>query len=97
MSCASVKVWMGHGGSRQRQIRTNHLTKVTRAKHGASCSTRRPWPTANPTGRAGGLQLTRLDAEHQPLLVIDLHIEHVHVGNIEDGISSGTNAHPNHT
>ena len=42
--------------------------------------------------------LTRLDGQHQPLLVVDLHINDVHVGNIEDGIGPGrTNAHPNHT
>jgi hypothetical protein len=41
------------------------------------------------TGRAGGLHLTRLDGEHQPLLVVDLNIEDVHVGNIEDGIGPG--------
>jgi hypothetical protein len=41
------------------------------------------------TARTGGLQLTRLDGQHQPLPVIDLHINNVHVGNIEYGISSG--------
>jgi hypothetical protein len=44
------------------------------------------------TGRAGGLRLTRLDGEHQPLLVVDLHIKDVHVGNIEDGICPGAPA-----
>jgi hypothetical protein len=33
--------------------------------------------------------LTRLDGQHQPLLVVDLHINDVHVGNIEDGIGPG--------
>ena len=41
------------------------------------------------TGRAAGLHLTRLDGEHQPLPVINLHINDVHAGNIEDGIGSG--------
>jgi hypothetical protein len=39
--------------------------------------------------RAGGLQLTRLDSQHQPLPVINLHIKDVHVGNIEDRIGPG--------
>ena len=43
----------------------------------------------DPTCRACGLRLTRLDGDHQPLLVVDLNIEDVHVGNIEDGIGSG--------
>lgn len=51
-------------------------------------------PTPQP--RAAGLQLTELDGQHQPLLVVDLHIEDVHVGNIEDGIGPGAPA-PNHT
>jgi hypothetical protein len=40
----SLDVAVGHIGSRQRQIRFNHRTTVTRAKHGASCTTwtRRP-------------------------------------------------------
>ena len=46
----------------------------------------------HPAGRAGRLQLTRLDREHQALLIIDLHIEDVHVGNIEDRIGPGTPA-----
>jgi hypothetical protein len=38
-----------------------------------------------------------LDAEHQPLLVVVLHIDDVHVGNIEDGIGPGAPARtPNH-
>ena len=45
-----------------------------------------------PTCRACRLQLTRLDGEHQPLLVIDLNIEDMHVGNIEDGIGPGAPA-----
>jgi hypothetical protein len=54
-----------------------------------------PVPTAvagrhNPTSRAGCVQPTRLHREHQPLLIVDLHIEEVHVGNIEDGIGPGT-------
>src|SRR5687768_4940292 len=42
--------------------------------------------------RTAGLQLTRLDGEHQPLLVVDLHIKDVHVGNIEDRICPGAPA-----
>jgi hypothetical protein len=38
-----------------------------------------------------------LDGEYKPLLVVDLHIEDVHVGNIEDGTGPGASAHPNHT
>jgi hypothetical protein len=44
------------------------------------------------TCRTCGLQLPRLDSQHQPLLTIDLHLEDVHVGNIEDRISSGAPA-----
>jgi hypothetical protein len=51
----------------------------------------------HPARRAGSLQLTRLDRQHQPLLTIDLHLEDVHVGNIEDRISLGAPAHPSHT
>ena len=39
------------------------------------------------TAGAGGLLLSRLDGEHQPLPVVDLHIKDMHVGDIEDGIS----------
>ena len=48
-SWASLNVPVQQPGSRQRQIRTSHRTRVTRPKHGASCSTlvRRPWPTAS--------------------------------------------------
>ena len=46
----------------------------------------------HPTGRAGGLQPTRLDGEHQPLLVVHLHIKDVHAVNIEDCISPGAPA-----
>ena len=42
--------------------------------------------------RAGRLQLTRLDRQHQTLLVVDLHVEDVHVGNIEDRIGPGAPA-----
>ena len=45
-----------------------------------------------PARRAGRLQPTRLDRQHQPLLTIDLHLKDVHVGNIEDRISSGAPA-----
>ena len=47
----------------------------------------------HPTCRACGFQLTRLDCEHQPLLVVNLDIEDVHVGNIEDGIGPGAPTH----
>ena len=46
----------------------------------------------HPTRRTGRLQLTRLDRQHQPLLIIDLHIEDVHVGNVEDCIGPGAPA-----
>jgi hypothetical protein len=54
-------------------------------------SARRPWPTAitPQSGRAPPADPTR---QHQPLLTIDLHLEAVHVGNIEDCISSGAPA-----
>ena len=68
---------------------------MTRPKHGASCSTRtrRPWPTAS-TPHAGQpwLQLAGLDGEHQPLPVVDLDVEDVHAGNIEDRIGPGAPA-----
>jgi hypothetical protein len=41
---------------------------------------------------AGRLQLTRLDRQHQTLLVADLHVEHVHAGNIKDRIGPGAPA-----
>jgi hypothetical protein len=41
------------------------------------------------TGRARRLQLTRLNRQHQTLLIIDLHIEDMHVGNIEYCIGPG--------
>jgi hypothetical protein len=44
--------------------------------------------------RTGGLQLTRLYGEHQPLLVVDLHIKDVHAGNIEDRIGPGRTSAP---
>jgi hypothetical protein len=40
----------------------------------------------HPTPRTGRLQLTRLDRQHQTLLIIDLNVEDMHVGNIEDCI-----------
>jgi hypothetical protein len=43
----------------------------------------------DPTRRACRLRLTRLDGEQQPLLIVDLNIENMHVGNIEDGIGPG--------
>jgi hypothetical protein len=44
----------------------------------------------HPADRAGRLQLSRLDGEHQALLVVDLHLQDVHVGNVEDRIGPGT-------
>ena len=46
----------------------------------------------HPAGRAGRLQLSRLDSEHQALLVVDLHLQDVHVGNVEDRIGPGAPA-----
>jgi hypothetical protein len=46
----------------------------------------------HPACRTGGLQLTRLDGQHQPPLVVDLHIKDMHVGNIEDRIGPGAPA-----
>src|SRR5829696_2336769 len=46
----------------------------------------------HPAGPAGLLQLTRLDRKHQALLVIDLNVEDMHVGDIEDRIGSGAPA-----
>jgi hypothetical protein len=43
----------------------------------------------HPTGRAGRLQLAGLHSEHQALLVVDLHLKDMHVGNIEDRIGPG--------
>jgi hypothetical protein len=60
----------GHAGSRECQILTNHRNSVARPKHGACC----------------GIWSRRLDRQHQPLLIIDPHIEDVHVRNIEDRI-----------
>jgi hypothetical protein len=40
----------------------------------------------HPTPRTGRLQPTQLDRQHQTLLIIDLHVENMHVGNIEDCI-----------
>jgi hypothetical protein len=37
-------------------------------------------------------KLIRLDSQHQPLLVIDLDIKHMHAGNIEHRIGPGTPA-----
>src|SRR5215217_1978202 len=34
-----------------------------------------------------------LDREHQPRLIIDLHVEDVHVGNIENRIGPGAPTH----
>src|SRR5215218_6407032 len=42
--------------------------------------------------RAASLELTRLHCQHQPRPVVDLDIEDVHVGNIEDRIGSGAPA-----
>jgi hypothetical protein len=58
-----------------------------------------PEPTAvtssqHATRRASRLQLTRLDRQHQTLLIIDLHIKDVHVGNVEDCIGPGAPARP---
>jgi hypothetical protein len=39
-----------------------------------------------------GLKLTGLDSQHQPLVVVDLHIEDVHVRNTQDGIGPGAPA-----
>ena len=46
----------------------------------------------HPARGAAVLQLTRLDRQHQPLPVVDLHVEDVHVGNIEDRIGPGAPA-----
>ena len=45
----------------------------------------------HPAGRAGRLQLT-LDGEHQASHVVDLHLQDVHVGNVEDRIGPGAPA-----
>jgi hypothetical protein len=41
------------------------------------------------TCRAVGLQLTRLDGQHQSMLIIDLHIHDMHVWIIDDGVGLG--------
>jgi hypothetical protein len=40
MSWISLNIPTGHAGSRQRQIRFSHCTKVTLSRQGASCSIR---------------------------------------------------------
>jgi hypothetical protein len=57
----------------------------------------RPDPAAvpdshHPARRAARLHLTRLDRQHQTLLSIDLDVEHVHLGDIEDRIGPGAPA-----
>jgi hypothetical protein len=44
------------------------------------------------TGRTCGLHVTRLDGQHQPLLVVNLNTEDVHVGNVQDRIGPGAPA-----
>jgi hypothetical protein len=51
----------------------------------------------HPTCKAGGLQLTRLDTEHQPLMVITLHVRTCMSGTSKIASAGRTNAHPNHT
>jgi hypothetical protein len=63
----------------------------------AWCIVQHPDPPAvadrhYPTCRACRRQLTRLDGEHQPLLVVHLNAEDVHVGNVQDRIGPGAPA-----
>jgi hypothetical protein len=65
--------------------------------HAASEAVGRGRPPS-PTGRTSRLHLTGLHREHQPLIVVNLHIEDVHAGNIEDGIGpAAPGAHRTHT
>jgi hypothetical protein len=87
--CDSVNVVVGHSGSRQHPRQPPQDRDAPEARRimqdpGSAAVADRHHPAC----RAGGLELTRLDGEHQPLLVVDLNIEHVHVGNIEDRISA---------
>ena len=50
------------------------------------------WLPSLAPGLLVSLQLTGLDGQHQPLLVVDLHVEDVHVGDIEDRIGPGAPA-----
>jgi hypothetical protein len=79
-----------HAGSRQRQIRTSQRSSVIRAKHGASCRTwtRLPGP-ARPTTPGHAASSCRTQRCDEPVLEVDLQIEDVHVGNIEDRIGLG--------
>jgi hypothetical protein len=87
-----AKSWSTCGRSAQATFTA--VCSLSRPKQGTSCSIRTAAAAdrEHPAGRAGRLQLTRLDGEHQASHVVDLHLQDVHVGNVEDRIGPGAPA-----
>ena len=99
-SSCSVKTFVGHDGSTQRQVRLRQISRTGRSKHGASTSTtsRRPWlpamtPHVGQTHRGPG----RLDPHReQPDVVVELDGDHVQLAEPDERVANASSGRCGH-